>query len=86
MSMEAYFASFQLTEDETVAGVVDDYRHAASATDAAVAAEADLDRAVPLPAAAWMPDGHCTVRWVVLHLIEETARHAGHADIIRQSL
>ncbi|MET9532738.1 DinB family protein [Streptomyces sp. NPDC006649] len=26
------------------------------------------------------------VRWVLLHLIEETARHAGHADIIRESL
>ncbi len=26
------------------------------------------------------------LRWVVLHLIEETARHAGHADIIRETL
>lgn len=26
------------------------------------------------------------VRWVLLHLIEETARHAGHADIIREAL
>ncbi len=25
-------------------------------------------------------------RWILLHLIEETARHAGHADIIRESL
>lgn len=28
----------------------------------------------------------CNLRWVMLHLIEETARHAGHADIIRESL
>lgn len=28
----------------------------------------------------------CNLRWVVLHLIEETARHAGHADIIREAL
>jgi hypothetical protein len=28
----------------------------------------------------------CTVRYVVLHMIEETARHAGHADIIRETL
>lgn len=28
----------------------------------------------------------CNLRWVVLHLIEETARHAGHADIIRETL
>jgi hypothetical protein len=27
-----------------------------------------------------------SVRWVLLHLIEETARHVGHADIIRESL
>jgi hypothetical protein len=26
------------------------------------------------------------VRWVLLHLIEETARHAGHADVIRESI
>jgi hypothetical protein len=26
------------------------------------------------------------VRWVLLHLIQETARHAGHADVIRESL
>ncbi len=26
------------------------------------------------------------MRWVILHLIEETARHVGHADIIRESL
>jgi uncharacterized damage-inducible protein DinB len=29
---------------------------------------------------------HFTLRWVLLHLIEETARHAGHADLIRQSI
>ena len=27
-----------------------------------------------------------SVRWVLLHLIEETARHAGHADVVRESL
>jgi hypothetical protein len=26
------------------------------------------------------------VRWILLHLIQETARHAGHADIIRESV
>ena len=36
----------------------------------------------------WLPDGveAWSVRWVLLHLIEETARHAGHADIIREAL
>ncbi len=35
----------------------------------------------------WIPAGVVwTPRWVLLHLIEETARHAGHADIIRESI
>jgi hypothetical protein len=29
---------------------------------------------------------HENLRWVALHMIEETARHAGHADIIRESI
>jgi hypothetical protein len=27
-----------------------------------------------------------SLRWVLLHLIEETARHAGHADLLRESI
>jgi len=26
----------------------------------------------------------CSIRWVLMHLLEETARHAGHADILRE--
>jgi len=29
---------------------------------------------------------HFDLRWVLLHMIEETARHAGHADLIRESI
>lgn len=33
------------------------------------------------------PDGwQFTLRWVLLHLIEETARHAGHADLLREAI
>lgn len=47
----------------------------------------DLGRAVSLPKEPSYPDpDRCTVRWILLHLIEETARHAGHADIIREAL
>lgn len=35
---------------------------------------------------AWPPLAHRNLRWVLLHMIEETARHAGHADIIRETL
>ena len=46
-----------------------------------------IDHAVPVPRdVPWFPAGteSWTVRWVLLHLIEETARHAGHADILRE--
>jgi uncharacterized damage-inducible protein DinB len=29
---------------------------------------------------------HFSLRWVLLHLIEETARHAGHADTLREAI
>ena len=50
---------------------------------------ADMNQAVPVPKGVpWFPDDvdAWSVRWVLLHLIEEIARHAGHADIIRESI
>ncbi len=39
------------------------------------------------PSANAFPDGrHFSLRWILLHLIEETARHVGHADLIRESI
>jgi uncharacterized damage-inducible protein DinB len=51
--------------------------------------EVDLDTAVPVPRdAPWFPKDidNWSVRWVVHHLINELARHSGHADIIRESI
>lgn len=31
-------------------------------------------------------DGHPKVRWILVHMIEEYARHCGHADLIRQAI
>ncbi|MFT4296403.1 MAG: DUF664 domain-containing protein [Micropruina sp.] len=47
-----------------------------------------LDGPVPVPAAPWFPPEltHWEVRWVLLHVATEVARHAGHADIIRESI
>lgn len=47
-----------------------------------------LDGRVPVPAAPWFPEGltHWEVRWVLLHIATEVARHAGHADLIRESI
>ena len=84
-AMADYLDTFQLTREETLAGVLAGYEAAAAQTDRSTRATADLDRQVPLPATPWSPDG-CTVRWILFHLIEETARHAGHADLLREAL
>lgn len=49
---------------------------------------ADLSAPVPTPPAPWIPKEltHWEVRWGLLHLIGELARHAGHADIIRETI
>ncbi|HVT42749.1 MAG TPA: DUF664 domain-containing protein, partial [Acidimicrobiales bacterium] len=86
-SFEDYMASFVLTDDETLAGMLEEYEKASARTDDVLGSVDDLGRRVPLPQAPWFPDPErCTVRWILLHLIEETARHAGHADIIREAL
>jgi hypothetical protein len=83
-----YMAGFRLTETETLAGVIADYDETARATDLVVR-KLGLDAPVPVPEGVpWFPDDvdEWSVRWVVLHLIEETARHAGHADIVRETV
>ncbi|SEG76552.1 Protein of unknown function [Actinacidiphila yanglinensis] len=80
-------AEFQLLPGETLAGVLAELEEVGRATRAAIAELPDLDVAVALPEAPWFPkDGKRSARWILLHLIEEQARHAGHADIIRESL
>jgi uncharacterized damage-inducible protein DinB len=59
------------------------YREACDRSRTVVAGAGDLDRL----AAAQRRDGrHPDLRWILLHMIEETARHAGHADLIRESI
>jgi len=77
---------FRLTEDETLAGVLAEYEKVAAATDDLVHT-LDLDTSYELPAAPWQPPGvFWTVRRVFLHITAETAQHAGHADIIRETI
>jgi uncharacterized damage-inducible protein DinB len=78
---------FRMVEGETLAGLVDNLERVARNTDELVATLPDLDASHPLPKAPWFdPDASWSVRRVVLHLIAEVAQHAGHADIIRESL
>jgi hypothetical protein len=78
---------FRLLPGETLPGVLASYADVARRTDELVASLADLDAAHPLPNAPWFPPGErWSARRVILHIIAETAQHAGHADIIRESL
>jgi hypothetical protein len=78
---------FRLLPGETLAGVLADYAEAARDTDELVATLPDLDAAQPLPRAPWYePGARWSARKVVIHILAETAQHAGHADIIRESL
>jgi uncharacterized damage-inducible protein DinB len=72
--------TFRLTDQDTVETVVADYRAQISASNQ-VLSTLDLDAPC-----AWPDMADQNLRWVALHMIEETARHAGHADIIRETI
>jgi hypothetical protein len=62
--------------------VVADYLATIAAGDAAIRSVGDLGAPVAIPV-----DGTFhSVRWVVAHMTGETARHAGHADILREQI
>ena len=68
--------------DRTPAQVLADYHATIEASDAAIRASGDLGAPVAIPV-----DGRShSVRWVVAHMTSETARHAGHADILREQI
>jgi uncharacterized damage-inducible protein DinB len=79
---------FLMPPDQTLAEVVEQYVQAAEATDAVMTELSDLGRPVPVPQTKWAPRGieAWSIRWILLHLITETARHAGHADRIREAV
>jgi len=63
--------------------VLDAYRQAVERSSAIIAEAESLDQ----ESIKTSPSGeHWSLRWILVHMIEETARHAGHADIIRESI
>jgi uncharacterized damage-inducible protein DinB len=78
---------FRMLPGETLAGVVKNYEEVAARSAEVVAAIPDLSATHPLPEAPWHePGGVRSVRRVLMHVIAETAQHAGHADILRETL
>ena len=78
---------FRLLDDETLAGVLDAYQATAAATTELIRTLPDLNATQPLPIAPWFPPSErWSARRSLLHIAAETAQHAGHADIIRESL
>ena len=74
--------------DETLDGLLAKFK-AESAKALQLVETADLAAKVPVPQdIPWFPKGikDWSVRWVILHVINELTRHSGHADIIRESI
>jgi hypothetical protein len=67
-------ATFHPEPDESAEDVIGAYRETTARANEVVAAHADLAEAGP----------RASLRWTLTHLIEETGRHAGHADILRE--
>jgi len=71
-------ADLRVGPDESTTDIVEFYGRARSAADRVIG-EVNVDDV----GTAWFGDA-VTMRWVLIHMIEETARHAGHMDIIRE--
>jgi uncharacterized damage-inducible protein DinB len=83
-----YQDDFVMREDETLAEILARFDEQ-NATTLLLIETADLGAAVPLPQhVPWFPKDvpAWSVRWVIFHMIEELARHAGQGDIVRESI
>lgn len=82
VNFEPVHDQWTLEPGETCEDIIADYRNACAASDKIV-------RALPLETV--LVDPHplqagVILRWTMMHMIEETARHVGHADLIRESI
>ncbi|MGW7226297.1 DinB family protein [Streptomyces cyaneofuscatus] len=82
-------ATFRAAPEDSVAEVVARYRTAVESANAVLDGCTDLAAPVPRPGAqpgtGSRPGKPApSVRWALAHMIEETGRHAGHADILRE--
>lgn len=77
-TMEDPDADWRVEEGETLAVLLRDYQRQCEISREILT---DLDQVVP-----FRGDGTVSARWVLTHVIEETARHAGHLDVVRELL
>lgn len=73
-------ADWRIEPGETISGLLADYASECAASREVVAG-LDLDHEV-----AFRGGERLSVRWVLIHMIEETGRHAGHLDVVRELL
>ena len=79
--------SFRMAPGETLAGLLERYDEVATRTDELVRSLPDLGASQPLPEAPWFEPGAAwSARRTVIHIVAETAQHAGHADILRETI
>lgn len=71
-------AEWRVTEEDTIEAVTAAYADEVALVDTIIERQNDLGREVEARGKVF------AVRWILMHLIEEIARHAGHADIIRE--
>ena len=84
---ERHAAGFRMADGETLPGLLSWYEEVARHTDELVLTLPSLDADHPLPEAPWFePGARRSARRVLVHIVAETAQHAGHADIIRESI
>jgi len=86
-SEEDYDSGFRMEAGLTLSELLDDYALAGSETESVITSIADMGALVPVPKGVpWFPQDveEWSIRWILLHVLEETARHAGHIDLLRE--
>lgn len=76
-------ATMRPSAEDTVEGLLADYRKTVERANQVIDACPDLALLAPRPP---RPGPAPSMRWVLVHMIEETGRHAGHADILREQI
>lgn len=75
--------SMRLTRGDTVEGIVELYSAACARSRLALDECGSLDAVAAVPS---FGKGPVNARWIMVHMIDETARHAGHVDLLRDAV